>query len=161
NSDPNTSAYAIYVLGGWHGIGGTSAAAPLWAAMTALVNQQRASAGKSSFGFSNPALYEFGTSTSAALIFNDITTGNNGVSGHYSAGVGYDNATGFGSFKGSTMIDSASQTQQATVVSTLNPIAFPNPWDGRRETRRQVTISGLTDGATVKIFTLSGFWVKT
>ena len=40
--------------GGW---GGTSCAAPLWAAFTALVNQQAATNGMAPVGFLNPALY--------------------------------------------------------------------------------------------------------
>ena len=40
NADSNTG-YDIYQSGGWGTWGGTSAAAPIWAAFTALVNQQR------------------------------------------------------------------------------------------------------------------------
>ncbi len=41
-------------------IGGTSAAAPLWAGFTALVNQQAAASGKPYVGFINPAIYAIG-----------------------------------------------------------------------------------------------------
>ena len=41
NADPN-SGYAIYYNGGWVVYGGTSCAAPLWSAFTALVNQKLA-----------------------------------------------------------------------------------------------------------------------
>ena len=63
-------------------VGGTSAVAPLWAALIALLNQQRGS----NIGFANLALYQ-----NAENGFNDITQGNNGS---YSAGPGWDCCTG-------------------------------------------------------------------
>ena len=66
-------------------VGGTSAVAPLWAALIALINQQRGS----SVGFINPTIY-----ASAENGFNDITSGNNGA---FSAGPGWDACTGLGS----------------------------------------------------------------
>ena len=68
-------------------IGGTSAVAPLWAALIALVNQ---SLGQPA-GFINPLLYQNATT---AEDFHDITSGNNGA---YSAGPGWDACTGLGS----------------------------------------------------------------
>jgi subtilase family serine protease len=101
DADP-FSGYLIYFDGFWTGIGGTSAAAPLWAAFMALTDASRACAG-SSVGFANPALYGVAGSTYAAD-FNDITSGNNdytGASGGlYEAGVGYDMASGLGTPNG-------------------------------------------------------------
>ena len=68
-------------------IGGTSAVAPLWAALIALVNQ---SLGQPA-GFINPLLYQNATT---AGDFHDIISGNNGA---YSAGPGWDACTGLGS----------------------------------------------------------------
>jgi kumamolisin len=79
-----TSGYNILVDGSSEVVGGTSAVAPLWAALIALINQQ---IGKP-VGFVNPTLY---ASPSA---FNDITQGNNGA---FSAGPGWDACTGMGS----------------------------------------------------------------
>ena len=59
-------------------IGGTSAAAPLWAGFTALANQQAAANGEPTVGFINPAIYAIGRQAAAMrLAFHDITTGNN------------------------------------------------------------------------------------
>ena len=58
-------------------VGGTSAAAPAWAAFTALANQQAAAYSKPSVGFANPVIYAAGKSTSYSSYFNDIITGNN------------------------------------------------------------------------------------
>jgi subtilase family serine protease len=92
--------------------GGTSFAAPMWAGFIALVNQQLAinaqSAGTSAtfVGFLNPTIYnENLTSTTYATDFHDITSGK---SGSYSAVVGYDLVTGWGS-------------PTAALISTLAP----------------------------------------
>ncbi len=80
--------------------GGTSFAAPMWAGYLALYNQKRASHGLKSIGFINPAIYAGGLSKQYDNYFNDIVSGSNG----YSAGVGYDLATGWGSPKAGNSI---------------------------------------------------------
>ena len=78
---------------------GTSAAAPLWAALIALADQY---AGHP-LGFVNPAIYRIGRSTSYHQAFHDITTGNNTVTfphetiTGYQASPGWDPVTGWGS----------------------------------------------------------------
>ena len=74
--------------------GGTSFAAPMWAAYMALVNQQLVADGYKPLGFINPYLYAFGVSSSYGTDFHDITSGK---SGSYSAVTGYDLVTGWGS----------------------------------------------------------------
>jgi uncharacterized repeat protein (TIGR01451 family) len=89
-------------------VGGTSAAAPLWAALTALINQQAAALGKPPVGFLNPAIYAIGKSGSYALNFHDITTGNNTnttVGNNYFAVPGYDLCTGWGTPNGINLIN--------------------------------------------------------
>jgi len=83
------------------GTGGTSAAAPLWAAVIALADQY---AGRA-LGFVNPAIYRIGCSLSYHQAFHDITTGTNTVQypalaitiTGYPAGPGWNPATGWGS----------------------------------------------------------------
>jgi kumamolisin len=82
--------------------GGTSFAAPMWAAYMALVNQQLAASGYNSLGFINPYLYGFGVSSSYNTDFHDITSGK---SGSYSAVPGYDLVTGWGSPNGTGLIN--------------------------------------------------------
>jgi subtilase family serine protease len=94
SADPR-SGLAIYYHTDYHVVGGTSASAPLWAALIAIGNQM---AGHP-LGFVNPAIYQIGTSDKAAQDFRDITEGNNsqaGVQG-YDAVAGWDPVTGFGS----------------------------------------------------------------
>ena len=71
NDDPNVG-FSIDLP-----VGGTSAAAPLWAAFMAMVNQQAAANGQPPVGFANPALYAIGKSTNYNACFHDVTTGNN------------------------------------------------------------------------------------
>ncbi len=90
-----TPGVSIYTEGEWTLVGGTSAAAPEWAAYAADYNQQAAAAGKPALGFANPALYETnGTG------FHDITSGSNGA---FSAGAGWDFTTGWGSFNATSL----------------------------------------------------------
>lgn len=86
DADPS-SGYDTLVDGQSGVIGGTSAVAPLWAALVALINE---SLGKPA-GFINPLLYQSATTTED---FNDITSGTNGT---YSARKGWDACTGWGS----------------------------------------------------------------
>ena len=84
NADP-TTGYVTRVDGNPDVIGGTSAVAPLWAGLIALINE---SIGKP-VGFVNPLLYQNPNGD-----FNSITSGNNGA---YSAGPGWNPCTGLGS----------------------------------------------------------------
>lgn len=97
NADPSTGL-AMYEHGSWSTAGGTSASAPMWAALVAIANQM---AGHS-LGFINPALYKIAASTRYQQDFHDITVGNNSVSGQgvqiegYNAVPGWDAVTGLG-----------------------------------------------------------------
>ena len=80
-------------------VGGTSAGSPQWAGIVALANQARAALSKGPIGDLNPVLYSIYSSPSYATDFHDITVGNDILSGSsigYSAGAGYDLATGLG-----------------------------------------------------------------
>jgi kumamolisin len=85
NADPDTG-YRVLVDGAQQTIGGTSAVAPLWAGLIALLNQSLGTP----VGFVHARLYGLlGTGA-----FHDITAGDNGA---YSAGPGWDACTGLGS----------------------------------------------------------------
>ena len=93
NADPSTGL-AMYENGSWSTAGGTSAAAPVWAALIAIANQM---AGHP-LGFINPALYQIGTSARYLQDFHDITSGNNsnGEVIGFNAIAGWDPVTGLG-----------------------------------------------------------------
>ena len=101
DADPNTG-YAIYFGGAWNIYGGTSCAAPLWSAFTALVNQQRAANGLATLGFANPPLYTVSQGANYAADFHDIADGSTNL--FYPAVTGYDDATGIGTFNGATLL---------------------------------------------------------
>jgi kumamolisin len=92
DADPNTG-YNLLVDGQQEVVGGTSAVAPLWAGLIALLNQQL----NTRLGFINPAIYALAEPNNG---FNDITQGNNGS---FSAGPGWDPCTGLGSPIGTTL----------------------------------------------------------
>ncbi len=98
DADPQTG-YRVRVDGVDTVIGGTSAVAPLWAALIALVNQQLRQEGLHPAGFIQPFLYRSPVS-SAGL--RDVTAGSNGA---YKAGPGWDPCTGLGSPKGTALLD--------------------------------------------------------
>jgi kumamolisin len=89
NADPE-SGYDVRIDGTDTVIGGTSAVAPLWAALIARVNQ---TSGKAA-GYLNPQIYK------APQAFRDITQGNNG---DFAAAVGWDACTGLGSPDGAKL----------------------------------------------------------
>jgi subtilase family serine protease len=101
--ESNTNQYSCYDGGCFTGNGGTSYAAPQWAGFMAMVNQQAIANGKTTLGFINPILYRIGVSSSYDGNFHDVTSGSNGG---YTAVVGYDLVTGWGSQNGQTLIDS-------------------------------------------------------
>ena len=73
---------------------GTSAAAPVFASIVALINNERLHAGKRGVGFVNPALYAH------AEVLRDVVSGANdgcGVGEAFWASVGWDAVTGLGS----------------------------------------------------------------
>jgi subtilase family serine protease len=98
------SGGVLIVYGGFgspalFGAGGTSAGAPQWAGIAALVNQARANRGKGPIGAINQALYSIYHSARYATDFHDIAAGNNQAPGTpvgYSAVPGYDLASGLG-----------------------------------------------------------------
>jgi kumamolisin len=95
-ADPQTG-YQVLVDGQSMVVGGTSAVAPLWAALICRLAQVTGQ----SFGLPQPLLYAGVTAGTAAAGFQDITSGNNGA---YSAGPGWDACTGLGSPNGTTLL---------------------------------------------------------
>jgi subtilase family serine protease len=101
-AEANTNQYSCYDGGCFGGNGGTSYAAPQWAGLTAMANQQAVAGGGTTLGFLNPPLYRIGTGSNFDSDFHDITSGSNGK---YSAVTGFDLVTGWGSPNGPNLID--------------------------------------------------------
>ncbi|HVU57581.1 MAG TPA: S53 family peptidase [Puia sp.] len=100
------TGYWMVVDGQGGASGGTSASAPLWAALIARINASLG-AGKQ-VGYLTPLLYQGSTGAGlGATGCKDITSGNNDTAsvGGYSAGRGYDAVTGWGSPDGAKLLD--------------------------------------------------------
>jgi kumamolisin len=95
NADPQTG-YQILVGGQSGVVGGTSAVAPLWAALVCRLAQL---SGKP-LGLIQPALYNGVAAGVAQPGLNDIVAGDNGA---YAAGPGWDPCTGLGSPDGAAL----------------------------------------------------------
>lgn len=89
------SGWDIFASGQEQEVGGTSAAAPFWAAVAALIDQDLRQKSLPLIGFANPALYDFSRSPAGlpAPPFHDVTLGTNL---YYPATPGWDFATGIG-----------------------------------------------------------------
>ena len=99
NASPK-SGYRVYVQGREMVVGGTTAVAPLWAGLIALLNQ---GIGRN-LGYMNPLLYRVIGPTN---VLRDIVTGNNGIEQlkGYQAQAGWDACTGWGSPDGKKLLE--------------------------------------------------------
>ena len=113
DADPDTG-YSVRVDGQTLTVGGTSAVAPLWAGLVALLNQ---SLGQP-VGFLQPFLY----SPAGIAALHDITSGNNGA---YSAQTGWDACTGLGSPDGAEILAGLQQAAPASAPASPPPAPAP------------------------------------
>ncbi len=123
--------YRVYTQGNFSTFGGTSVAAPVFAGMTALLNQYQVANGfqtTSGQGNLNTKLYSL--AVSAPNAFHDVTVGNNMVNPctprattcvptpiGYSATPGYDLATGLGSLDGFNFVTAWNQSASKNVAT--------------------------------------------
>jgi len=146
DSDPNTGfpVYDSYNNGTsrpWSQFGGTSAAAPQWAALAAIVDQGRALAGRGAMDGRTqllPALYQVSASD-----FHDVATGGSTGSPAYSAAAGYDLVTGRGTPVANRLIADLVAWGSTTTVTT--PPTAPSSFIASAISSAQV---GLTWGAS-------------
>ncbi len=111
NADPN-SGYVLTQDGSPSGpIGGTSAVAPLYAGLVALLNAHL----NDRAGYLNPTLYKI----AGSKVFRDVTCcGTNAYNGApgYKVAAGWDATTGFGSINGNLLL-AALQDRTASVAA--------------------------------------------
>jgi hypothetical protein len=110
-------------------VGGTSLAAPLWSGISKLIVQKTGAR----LGNMNPIIYSLARTNLSGNGFRDVTHGNNnfnGVTG-FTAGPGYDQATGWGTVDVNTFVNAyavaATQTSTATATLSQAPTATPKP----------------------------------
>lgn len=143
-------------------IGGTSAAAPVFAGVVALMNQK--------FGVRqgnvNPSLYSL--AASAPTAFHDITTGDNmvpcqamtpdcpnGGNIGYTAAVGYDLASGLGSVDAGALIAAWSNTVTPDFQISSNPQSLSLTRGGNGSTTLSTTAIGTFSGTVSLTCTVS------
>ena len=115
DADPATG-YQVQADGSSFTVGGTSAVAPLWAALLALLNQSLGNP----VGYLNPNLYQ--TVAGQAGTFRDITSGNNG---DFNAGPGWDACTGWGSPNGAGILQTLKTSTTAPPPTPPSPTPQP------------------------------------
>ncbi|WP_263351145.1 protease pro-enzyme activation domain-containing protein [Acidicapsa acidisoli] len=139
--------------------GGTSFAAPMWAAYIALANEQSLNNGSSLLGFINPTIYAQNVTSSYTTDFHDITSGS---SGSYSAVTGYDLVTGWGSPNGANLINAlapssttpaftlaASPTSVSVAVGSTGTSKITTTVSGGFDSAVALSASGQPTGVTV------------
>jgi kumamolisin len=119
DGDPD-SGYKVLVDGESLQYGGTSAVAPLWAALIARINQKL----KGRVGFINPQLYALAANSGA---FHDVTVGDNRVTYKkfskvgYDAAAGWDACAGLGSPNGTVLASLLTISSQKANASAKTP----------------------------------------
>ena len=128
DADPATG-YAVYCTVSASGcpstgsitVGGTSAAAPLWAGSMALINNYLQSQNKPLAGFISPKLYSLANSSQQYAPFHDVTSGTNL---YYPATAGYDQGSGIGS---PDIYNIARDLAGGNVPTPTPTVGSPNP----------------------------------
>jgi kumamolisin len=131
--------------GSWGAVGGTSAAAPLMAGITADANE---SAGFD-LGFANPFIYNSTGTGLVAGAFTDIVSGNNsnGTGTLWPTAAGYDMVTGRGSVKGAAFAAALAGFTPVVPTFHTSKLTATHPLNLKRVPKgKKVTFSGvLTD----------------
>lgn len=168
-ASPDHDGYLVYTGRSYQPYGGTSIGAPTMAGIVTLLNQYLVSTGAQAqpgVANINPELYRLAKSTSG--VFHDTTVGNNDLpcvkgspdcvngSFGYSAGPGYDRASGLGSPDAYNLIHAwASQAASAAVVvgsTDQNPVFEQNNvWPFTITLSEEAGVA-----ATVSAFTIDG-----
>jgi len=177
-----TSGFRTGAGGNFTIVGGTSAAAPTFTAILALINQYLGNTSAKGLAPINPMLYSLYPNNATSKAFHDVTTGNNDVpctSGTpncaspttefgFNAGVGYDQVTGLGSVDGYNLAQAWAATLSnftlAPSPASLTAVAGQNsgsttitvtPENGFTGTVTFTCSAGLPAGATCNFTTIN------
>ncbi|HSU52683.1 MAG TPA: protease pro-enzyme activation domain-containing protein [Candidatus Dormibacteraeota bacterium] len=138
------NVYVIYNNGGTGAFGGTSCAAPLWAGLTALINQQAVSNGVNTVGSINPAIYNVGLGANYSSNFHDVTVGDNtwpSSPTKFYATNGYDLCTGWGTPIGPKLITTLAGAPGPSLVSNSLVLTFETCSNGVVDPGETVTLN--------------------
>jgi hypothetical protein len=135
NASLNSGYSGLTVTGNPSFIGsGTSAAAPLWAGLIAVIN----SALGENVGFVNPALYDVGSAGFRDIVGapGPIDNSNSGIKG-YPAGPGWDACTGWGSPNGQALLNSLKAVYSRSLYFIVDKSTF-----GKDEVSDVINVGG-------------------
>lgn len=131
--------------------GGTSFAAPMWAGLLALANQQNMTNTGKTIGFINPLMYALYGTSAYGTDFHDITSGCQ-EDGGYCATTGYDPVTGLGSPIGPALINSLAPTNAGSFSLSATPKAVKIAQGAKQVFKITSTISnGFDSAVTLKV----------
>ncbi len=146
DANPSTG-FSVYNSqgSGWTSMGGTSAGAPQWAAIFAIVNEGRVLAGQGPLNTISAleAIY-----AAPASAFFDVTSGNNG----YAAGPGYDLVTGRGSPNGGQLIPTLVSASNVTIFA---PVVSGGPTIGTSQPAHHRARPGVIDGGATSVVVIA------
>jgi kumamolisin len=164
DSDPVTG-FSIYTCSSssgsncvpkWLSIGGTSAAAPAWAAWTAIYNAYETQTCRPLLGFANPALYNAFQNPGSLQPFHDITSGSNLNNAPFlTPTVGWDYLTGIGSFNASDLAQSLASVNPSP-RQVLAVTGGDNALWAQANRGRFCTYGGISVGAPAVVSVPSG-----
>jgi pseudomonalisin len=119
--------------------GGTSAAAPSFAGIVALLVQETGAFQ----GNLNPGLYALASRSDVGLVFHDITSGNNSVPGQtgYTAGPGWDPVTGLGSVDANALVTHWADAFKPEVMLSSPSLSFPIQAVGTVSASQTITLT--------------------
>jgi pseudomonalisin len=154
-SSAGHDGYLIFQNGELYVVGGTSAAAPSFAGVMALVVENTTARQ----GNANVVFYSLASKQRAggASVFHAITIGNNSVPGQagFNATAGYDQATGLGSIDGSVLVDHwAGATTPPSFHAAVSASSLSVNGGSNKSVTLNVTVSGGLNAAVA--FSITG-----
>jgi subtilase family serine protease len=162
NASPMTGQYVALTLPGaatvWSAYGGTSIAAPQWAALVAVANGIRVANAKAQLGDIHSLLY---TSIAAvpgtyAAAMHDVVEGSNGSCATCKAGTGFDQTTGWGSPNAAQLFEALTGVASTQAVATAAPTVPGGSFTGTAGSALSQSLGIGAPSGTTTSYALSG-----
>jgi len=164
NANPATGEYVALTLPGkattWSAYGGTSIAAPQWAAVIAVANAMRVASGKTTLGDIHATLYKSIAAVPGtyAASLGDVVDGTNGSCGTCRAGAGFDQATGWGTPNSAKLLEALSgvSTTTTTTTTTAAPVVPGGSLTGKAGSALSQSLGVTAPAGTTTTYAVSG-----
>ena len=164
NASTTTGQYVALTLPGattvWNAYGGTSIAAPQWAAIVAVANAIRVSNAKALLGDIHTALYKSIAAVPGiyAGAFGDVNTGANGTCATCKAGTGFDLVTGWGTPNATSLLTALTgvSTTTSKPAAVVAPTVPGGAYAARVGTALSQSLSITAPAGTTTSYALSG-----